>query len=93
MSKSEVLSKYSGVKWCLETINSLANDLGLEKGAYDMNVDEEVFYNIKSGSVKPTGEYVLNYKVPYDNGGITYVRVRKGSLSDMADYILSHCVA
>ena len=88
MSRRAVIIKYRKVKkWDLNSINSFATDLGLNKGVYDLLVDKEVFYNYGLGTAIPTGQYVLNYLVKKNTGNFGYIQVKRNSLREIASFL------
>ena len=87
MNMYEVRKKYGQVKrWSKKTINELAFDLGVDKGANDFCVGKEAHYNRELETFEPTGRWFLMYK---ESSGV-YITNTFSSLDDIAKYLINN---
>ena len=83
----EVRKKYGHIKrWSMKSINELACDLGIDKGAHDYWVDKEAHYNRELGKNVPTGRWLFLCR---NNTG-TYVTKSFNNLEETAKYLISN---
>lgn len=87
MNMYEVRKKYGQVKrWSKKTINELACDLGVDKGANDFCVGKEAHYNRELETFEPTGRWFLMYR---ESSGV-YITNTFSSLDDIAKYLINN---